>query len=542
MTSYRILHRELVSMKTLIFTGAAIACIASAVLTLAQSVAPVVDLGYVKYTGTYNATTGINYYRGIRYAEPPTGDKRWRNPVPIESNNPYNGSTIQLSGFPPICYQGNPGFPSTLTDLASEDCLALDVLVPAKKQTKPLSVVVMIHGGGYTAGSPTQYLQGDSLVYRSNGSVIYVEIQYRLGMLGFLAGSEIKKNGDLNTGLLDQRLALIWIKKHISVFGGDPTKITIDGGSAGGASVTLHMMAYGGQQQVPFRSAIADFPWWQSFKPESYQEEQYQNVLKQSNCSSLDCLRGLPTDKIKELCESTQAKFKDSNSTKYAHGDFYYGPVVDGSFLRELPSEAFLSGRFARVPLLIDRESDEGNIFSDPNESVQELPHDLNSIFFNPPQSFLNNLNRLYPPSAYNNSVFDRRKRIFGDDYINCPTQVVATASARVGRNSSAVFKYISYASQGLHSSIYQYIFTENVNGPFGANDTLGLFLQDYYISFIKYQDPNVAKNSAAPSFPSYASGYKVLIVSDTDIKIAKDLDQREACYFYAHHPSYTMN
>ncbi|GAB5589355.1 hypothetical protein Unana1_04255 [Umbelopsis nana] len=76
MTSYRILHRELVSMKTLILTGAAIACIASAALTLAQTVAPVVDLGYVKYTGTYNATTGINYYRGIRYAEPPTGDKR----------------------------------------------------------------------------------------------------------------------------------------------------------------------------------------------------------------------------------------------------------------------------------------------------------------------------------------------------------------------------------------------------------------------------------------------------------------------------------
>lgn len=527
-------------MRSFTFTGIIIPCIAATSLALVET--PVVDLGYVKYTGTYNAASGINYYRGIRYAEAPTGNKRWKKPVPIEKSNPYNGSTIQLSGFPPICYQANPGLPSSLTNLASEDCLALDVLVPSKKQPGLLPVVVMVHGGGYTSGSPTSYLQGDSLVFRSNGSVIYAEIQYRLGLLGFLAGKEVKQKGNLNNGLLDQRLALVWIQKYIAAFGGDPSKITLEGGSAGGGSVTFHMMAYGGQQQAPFRSAIVDYPWWQSFKPESYLEEQYQNVLNQANCSSIDCLRSLPTEKIKELSESTQAKWVDSNYTKYAYGDFYYGPVIDGNFIRELPSAAFASGRFTRMPILIDRESDEGNIFSDPNETSQELPHDLNSIFFNPPQSFLNKLDTLYPPGSYNNSVFDRRKSIFGDDYISCPTQLVATAGTKYGKNSSSVFKYISYASKGIHGTVSSYMYTENINGPFGANDTLGYFLQDYYISFIKHQDPNVGKNRAAPTFPSYLSGNQVLIVSDTDVTIAKDLDQREACYFYEQQSEYTRN
>lgn len=95
------------------------------------------------------------------------------------------------------------------------------------------------------------------MVYQSNGSMIYVSIQYRLGAYGFLAGAEVTENGDRNVGLLDQRAALMWLQRHIRKFGGDPSKVVIMGNSAGGGSVMNHMILYGGVFNPPFRAAMA---------------------------------------------------------------------------------------------------------------------------------------------------------------------------------------------------------------------------------------------------------------------------------------------
>jgi carboxylesterase type B len=88
-------------------------------------------------------------------------------------------------------------------------------------------------------------------------------VQYRLGIFGFLGGSAIAQYGDLNAGLLDQRLALDWVQRNIRPFGGDPAKVTIWGGSAGGGSVTYQLIAGGGYDDPPFSAAIAEYPWWQ---------------------------------------------------------------------------------------------------------------------------------------------------------------------------------------------------------------------------------------------------------------------------------------
>lgn len=98
---------------------------------------------------------------------------------------------------------------------------------------------------------------GNALVYQWRGNLIYVAIQYRLGALGFLGGSEILANGAANAGLLDQRAALTWVQRHISKFGGDPSKVTIIGGSAGAGAVVNQMIMYGGTNNPPFRAAIA---------------------------------------------------------------------------------------------------------------------------------------------------------------------------------------------------------------------------------------------------------------------------------------------
>jgi carboxylesterase type B len=160
------------------------------------------------------------------------GDLRWREPVPIEQSPDYTGQVIDASQEGPACYQGityNIGSSTPSTIPQSEDCLLLDVLVPIAPVSPNLPVLVQIHGGGYIIGSPTTIAPGDALVNASNGNIIYVQIQYRLGLQGFLGGSQVAQDGAQNAGLLDQRAALQWVQRNIRPFGGDPAKVTIIG-------------------------------------------------------------------------------------------------------------------------------------------------------------------------------------------------------------------------------------------------------------------------------------------------------------------------
>jgi carboxylesterase type B len=140
-------------------------------------------LGYVKYVGSHNATSGINYFRGIPYAQPPLGSLRWHKPRPIEENNHFNGQTFDATTPAPMCYQSNPlSLDAAFDQLGlahngipignqSEDCLILDVLVPDKPVSGRLPVMVQIHGGGYTIGSAGS-TPGDGIVHASEGKII----------------------------------------------------------------------------------------------------------------------------------------------------------------------------------------------------------------------------------------------------------------------------------------------------------------------------------------------------------------------------------
>lgn len=205
-----------------------------------------------------------------------------------------------------------------------------------------------------------------------SGSLIYVSIQYRLGIFGFLSGDQVAQNGVLNAGLLDQRAALEWVQRNIRSFGGDPTMVTIWGGSAGGGSVTMQLMAGGAYDQPPFAGAIAEYrksssvrlvrtsanllpAWWQPFLNQSEQEIQYYDALRLSNCDSVTCLRGLPIDQLETLNQQVQNATYPGPGVGY--GVYNFGPVVDGKFVKELPSTAFQLGHFYDVPLMVDREA-----------------------------------------------------------------------------------------------------------------------------------------------------------------------------------------
>ena len=223
---------------------------------ICDTTAPVVDLGYVKYQGLQNSTIGINYFRGIHFAQPPTGDMRWRAPIPIDQDDYYHGETLSATQYGPACYQGvpawSPGSPDQFAPYGeSEDCLLLDVLAPINPISSKLPVVVEFPGGGYIHGASTTF-PGDAMVVRSLGSLIYVQVQYRMGLLGFLGGKEVAENGVLNAGLLDQRAALEWVQKYIEKFGGDPSKVTIMGINSRRCLLRIRSERRGKQRHVSF--------------------------------------------------------------------------------------------------------------------------------------------------------------------------------------------------------------------------------------------------------------------------------------------------
>lgn len=372
----------------LLKAAAAAAAVAAAQTTNSSSSDPVVDLGYAKYAGWTNNTIGISYFRGIPYAQPPIGALRWQKPVPIETSTTTTTNNLTgiidaktiapacIPGYPEWSYPVLPGSWAYNEQGQDEDCLILDVLVPSttsspqntSSSSAGLPVFVQIHGGGYTEGSAQSY-PGDALVHASAGGLIYVSIQYRLGIYGFLAGADVAANGVPNAGLYDQRLALDWVQRHIAAFGGDPAKVTIWGGSAGGGSVTYQLMAGGGLGSPPFRAAIAEYPWWQPLLNRSTQELQYRYALDAAGCDDLNCLRDLSTEALTTVGQADlNASYPGPGN---GYGTFWFGPVVDGEFLQELPDTAFKTGRYHKVPLMVDRDGYEGAGFSNASQTTQ---------------------------------------------------------------------------------------------------------------------------------------------------------------------------
>ncbi|KAF6022317.1 CES2 [Bugula neritina] len=191
---------------------------------------PIVTLshgGQLRGVSTTFLDSKVDLFLGVRYAKPPVGKLRFKKTEEAEGWKGVEDAKAPGS----ICPQIDP---TTYKFAGEEDCLFMDITVPGGVQPgakKP--VMVWIPGGGFVMGSGKPYI-GAALA--TTGDVITVSINYRLGVLGFLA---IEK-GTGNYGLWDQRAALLWIKQNIAQFGGDPDLVTIFGESAGGSSVSAH--------------------------------------------------------------------------------------------------------------------------------------------------------------------------------------------------------------------------------------------------------------------------------------------------------------
>ncbi|KAH9970757.1 Alpha/Beta hydrolase protein [Lactifluus volemus] len=221
-----------------------------------------------------------------------------------------------------------------------------------------------IFGGGFEIGGTATY-DGGSIVSRSldlKQPVVYVSMNYRLSAFGFMPGKEVKTAKIGNLGLQDQRLALRWVQTYISEFGGDPTKVTIWGESAGAISVALHMLTNNGNQQGLFRGAIMQSGGPIPVGDIEHGQQYFDLMVEKTGCKgssdTLNCLREVPYNTFKKAMDESP------NFFAYQGVALAWLPRVDGVFLTEPPQHSVIRGHVSNVPMITGNCDDEGTLFS----------------------------------------------------------------------------------------------------------------------------------------------------------------------------------
>ncbi|GAA5824315.1 hypothetical protein JCM5353_007020 [Sporobolomyces roseus] len=476
--------------------------------------------------GTVEGISIANYnqeaFLGIPFAQPPVGDLRLKRPRSLEKG--FKGGKYEAKDYSVFC----PGFGGDEIGYElGEDCLTLNVVRPAGvAENTSLPVGLWIYGGGYQmGGSGDRRYNGTWVVQRSvemEKPIIFVSINYRVAALGFLNSPELAKEGNQNMGLLDQRLALHWVQENIASFGGDASKVTIWGESAGAMSVSAHLLGYGLNSTNLFRGAILESggPTTQNYKTLNDTAPMYSEILKKTGCSSrsssakqLDCLRQLPFDKFNSSVAETS-----------------WSPVIDGEFIPMAPSQQVNEGTFIKVPLLIGANTDEGTAFGSRGlNNTQDLitaysaryPYMLNSSveqlvgLYSEEQSAGSPYNT--GDGALSTGLADKRScAIGGDTSMVAPRRYMAENAAKFSPVYSYRFDTVpqnATIETGItHFQEVAYVFsnplpTQNPLGSRPGDAELAELMTSQWVSFIHDLTPNNNGVEGSPEWPNYEEG-----------------------------------
>lgn len=519
---------------------------------------PQVDLGYnIQQATVLHADEEYYSFNNIRYAAPPTGQNRFRAPIPpaVDRSQVFNGTAGKM------CPQASPawttinnqfaaaylmGMPSTITQAQmnrinasvphpakaateTEDCLFLDVSVPTQifanaGKTQGAPVLVWIYGGGYTTGDKSFY-NPSGLIQRSNKGIVYVALNYRLGALGWSAGPTIAKSGTPNAALYDQLAALEWVKSHISKFGGDPNRVTVIGESAGGGSITHLLTAFGGAKTLPFQQAIAQSPAWPPVTNANVMESTYNQLLKTAGVKDLAGLRALSE---KDMIQANIAQVWHAIYATAA-----YGPTVGGDLVPDLPGKLFQQGRFHKnVRVITGHNGNEAILFTSPFvQSTSSLVSYLHSVLPTASNAVISYItNTLYPPPPYHNGTLSykdetgRLSSLLAELAFTCNTNYIDRAYNGQG------YAYYFDVPPATHGMDIAYTFFD---GGMIANKTVALVLQDYITSFAKHGRPTSTHVKGLPPFQQYGSGSTVQELMMRRIGPGKDTTANPRCLWW---------
>jgi len=469
-------------------------------------------------------------FLGIPYAQAPVGNLRWRDPQPLAH---WQG-VREAKHYAGACLQPSMGWNNSLIATASEDCLYLNVWTPQLDASAHLPVMVWIHGGGFVGGSATDpVFSGERFAARG---VVLVSLNYRLGVLGFLAHPQLSRDsghGSGNFGLLDQDAALRWVRANISHFGGDASAVTVFGQSAGGGSVIALLASP--RARGLLRAAIVESGAMITPLPMQTLAQAEANARQIMGQESIQALRRLSGD---ELMQRVQ---------QYAmtHHGVILGPVVDGYVLTEDPVALFARHGEQPLPLIIGNNAREG--FAPVHDA--DLAKVLGEFYADQAQTALN----LYvgahaAPAAIDPVLGSPAAQWVTDSGFRCAAVMTAERHRAGG---APVFEYQFEQSlpgregEGAgHTYEIPYVFGNLLDSgplaaPFSAPDrALSDLVMDYWTNFAKHGDPNAAGLPPWPRFEADSRTYLRLSTAAGGDAIAARGLRREACDLYQHRVS----
>jgi para-nitrobenzyl esterase len=444
-------------------------------------------------TGTTSKLGGVTAYLGLPYAAPPVGDARWQAPRPPAS---WQG-VRKADRFGNRCIQTNP-YPDMTWNSASEseDCLFLSIWRPDGAEDLP--VMFWIHGGGYFCGSGDED-RHDGSALASRG-VVVVTINYRLGVLGFLAHPELTAESETassgNYGLLDMIAALQWVRENIASFGGDPGNVTIFGESAGSFAVSALMAAPRaaglfhraiGQSGAHFPGELGDMPGLPAA------EEAGRTFANSAGADSLARLRTLTPAELVAAADRSETRF---------------WPIVDGFVLPVPPDAVFAAGRQNDVPLMAGWTSAETKWV---NLSLAEFRADREKRFPGEAETAA----RLYPAES-DAEAAKMAITMASDSWMVYPTWKWLERQGATGqsRQYRFVFDQVMASPDGpvapddpgaSHASDIPFVFgvLETTGNPISDGDRATADLMaGYWTNFARSGDPN---GPGMPDWPAYA-------------------------------------
>ncbi|KAI0029012.1 Alpha/Beta hydrolase protein [Vararia minispora EC-137] len=477
----------------------------------------VVDLGYASYRGIQSSIYPLCVaFLGIPYAEPPVGPLRFRGTVPLNASRvaaEADGQVVDATQYPGFCIQGSIGgelFKGDAGGAGSEDCLKVNVYAPVNAtKDSHLPVLVYIHGGGFVYGNPRNW-PFDHWIQQSP-NIVVASVYYRLDSFGFLSHPSMP-TADLNAGIRDQLAALHWIKRHISAFGGDPGRVTINGQSAGGASVELHLIANEGEElfQAGIAQSVARGP-----LPGPEQEvplfEAYATVARCAGGSfdaQIECLRSASVNVL-------------------AHAQDTVSAFNTSLLIRDHPTKLIQEGNFRRVPLMVGATSNE--TFGDSTEFAPPLK----SSFPGLTNATVVRYEAAYPVSQpdFGGNTTLRNIVAHGEALLRCARSVMGLAWSMRG-NPTFTYRFnqpnptVGPPDLTMHAAENWWMFLGTNTGTNGSTTFSPMtpaqtaFAQEliaYWISFVRTHDPSALRLARSRAWTQFSVSSPQRMVLEMD-------------------------
>jgi len=491
-------------MKTRLFLMGAMAALFIAMGAFGASAwaqSPALDVVQIEnglVAATRDSTADLRAYKMIPFAAPPVGGLRWKPPQPVSA---WQGIR-RADYFSPRCMQPNMAKTSifyTREEIASEDCLYLNVWTPAKSNTEKLPVMVWIYGGSNIIGSASEPMYDGAALAKKG--VVLVTFNYRLGVFGFFAHPELSKesganNSSGNYAALDQIAALKWVQKNIAAFGGDPNNVTLFGESAGANNacrLTVSPLAKGLFQRIIAESTSCFYGGQASGASKLKLADAEQVWTEWAK-------RFFTATTVAEMRAKTAWELLGKGSLTTA--------FIDGYVITDFPDNIYANGQQHDVPMLVGWNKDEGTVFAPMATKVVSYTAAAQTRYGKLADQFL----QVYP--ATNDAETLAQSYAATRDAMGRGMWALARAHNQTGKTKAYVY-YWTYAPPWLpnakfnemdpatklgayHESEINYVFqTLNVWGAtrqYTDTDTkLADLVSSYWVNFAKTGDPNGA-------------------------------------------------